>query len=91
VARTTASQGQARSLAIALRLGAAGLLEEVRGTSPILLLDDVFAELDGPRRERLAALLPQGGQAFLASPRRADLPFEVDRTFLLADGKVEMA
>ncbi|MEN9353140.1 MAG: hypothetical protein RL318_465 [Fibrobacterota bacterium] len=91
MARATASQGQARSLAIALRLGAAGLLEEVRGASPILLLDDVFAELDGPRRERLAALLPQGGQAFLASPRRADLPFEVDRTFLLTDGKVELA
>lgn len=91
VARTTASQGQARSLAIALRLGAAGLLEEVLGTAPILLLDDVFAELDGPRRERLASLLPQGGQAFLASPRRADLPFEVDRTFLLSEGKAELA
>jgi DNA replication and repair protein RecF len=90
-ARSSASQGQSRSLAIALRLAAAQLLEDVRKSKPILLLDDVFAELDGPRRERLAALLPQGGQAFLASPRRADLPFEVDRTFLLREGRVEVA
>ncbi len=88
-ARSTASQGQARSLAIALRLAATRLLEESQGLKPVLLLDDIFAELDGPRRERLAALLPLGGQAFLASPRRADLPFEVDRTFLLSGGALE--
>jgi recombinational DNA repair ATPase RecF len=52
----------------------------------VLLLDDVFAELDGPRRERLARLLPRNGQSFLCSPRRADLPFEVDRTFILEAG-----
>jgi len=85
-ARETASQGQARSLAISLRLAAAEMLAAVEGKEPVLLLDDVFAELDGPRRERLAALLPRGRQSFLCSPRRADLPFSVDRTFVLEGG-----
>jgi len=59
---------------------------------PVLLLDDIFAELDGPRRQRLANLLPRNGQSFLCSPHRADLPFEVDRTFLLEPGRLrEMA
>ncbi|MCB9496019.1 MAG: DNA replication and repair protein RecF [Fibrobacteria bacterium] len=88
-ARETASQGQARSLAIALRLAAAELLGAIQGREPVLLLDDVFAELDGPRRERLAALLPRGRQSFLCSPRRADLPFSVDRTFVLEGGALK--
>jgi DNA replication and repair protein RecF len=87
-ARETASQGQARSLAIGLRLASAEILAEDKKRRPVLLLDDVFAELDGPRRKRLAAMLPRDGQSFLCSPHRADLPFEVDRTFLLEAGHV---
>lgn len=87
-ARETASQGQTRTLAIALRLASAELLAAHPERPPVLLLDDVFAELDGPRRERLARLLPRGGQSFLCSPHRADLPFEVDRTFLLEPGRL---
>lgn len=87
-ARETASQGQARSLAIGLRLASAELLAAQADRRPVLLLDDVFAELDGPRRKRLAAMLPRDGQSFLCSPHRADLPFEVDRTFLLEAGQI---
>jgi len=87
-ARETASQGQARTVSIALRLASAELLAKNPERPPVLLLDDVFAELDGPRRERLAKLLPKNGQSFLCSPRRADLPFEVDRTFLLEAGSI---
>lgn len=87
-ARETASQGQARTISIALRLASAELLAKNPERPPVLLLDDVFAELDGPRRERLARLLPRNGQSFLCSPRRADLPFEVDRTFLLEAGGI---
>jgi DNA replication and repair protein RecF len=86
--RETASQGQARSLAIGLRLASAELLAADKSRQPVLLLDDVFAELDGPRRKRLAAMLPRDGQSFLCSPHRADLPFEVDRTFILEAGAV---
>ena len=86
--RETASQGQARTLAIALRLASAELLASHPERPPVLLLDDIFAELDGPRRQRLAHLLPRAGQSFLCSPHRADLPFEVDRTFLLESGRL---
>ena len=50
-ARTHASQGEQRSLALALRLAAHRELEEATGQSPLLLLDDVFSELD-PDRSR---------------------------------------
>lgn len=74
-ARDQASQGEQRSLALALRLGVHHLSGERSGTPPILLLDDVFSELDPWRSSALVAELP-AGQAILttASP----LPFGVD-------------
>ena len=51
------STGQQRSAAVALKLVELVTLREARGTEPALLLDDVFAELDDERRERLAARL----------------------------------
>lgn len=50
-ARTHASQGEQRSLALALRLAAHRELADAAGQSPLLLLDDVFSELD-PERSR---------------------------------------
>jgi DNA replication and repair protein RecF len=85
--RDFASQGQKRSVALALKLASARLLEEVSGMPPILLLDDVFAELDPERRERFGALITGRGQAFIATPRREDLPFPVDRAFRLEKGR----
>ena len=50
-ARTHASQGEQRSLAWALRLAAHAVVHEATGSPPVLLLDDVFSELDpGPQR-----------------------------------------
>jgi DNA replication and repair protein RecF len=68
-ARARASQGEQRSLALALRLGLHHLVTERRGGAPLLLLDDVFSELDPDRSRALARLLPVG-QALLttASP-----------------------
>ncbi len=51
--RAYASQGQTRSIVLALKLGVIELLEERLGESPICVLDDVDSELDGPRSERL--------------------------------------
>ncbi len=48
--RTHASQGEQRSLALALQLAAHQLATERLGTAPVLLLDDVFSELDPQRR-----------------------------------------
>ena len=59
-ARTHASQGEQRSLALALRLAAHELVTSVTGTSPVLLLDDVFSELDPQRSDALVASLPSG-------------------------------
>ena len=64
--RTHASQGEQRSLALALRLGAHRLLAEQHGTPPLLLLDDVFSELDPGRCDALIRHLPPG-QALLAT------------------------
>jgi len=59
-ARTHASQGEQRTLALALRLGAHRLLAERTRTTPVLLLDDVFSELDEQRAAALLAHLPAG-------------------------------
>ncbi len=65
-ARTHASQGEQRSLALALRLAAHAVVGETTGSSPVLLLDDVFSELDDARSQALLAALP-AGQALLTS------------------------
>jgi len=59
-ARRQASQGEQRSLALALRLAGHELVRARRGVEPLLLLDDVFSELDPARSERLLAVLPVG-------------------------------
>jgi DNA replication and repair protein RecF len=59
-ARRQASQGEQRSLALALRLAGHRLVQGRRGVDPLLLLDDVFSELDPARAERLLHLLPVG-------------------------------
>lgn len=58
--RHQASQGEQRSLALALRLGGDQLVRQRRGVDPLLLLDDVFSELDPSRSDRLLELLPTG-------------------------------
>jgi len=59
-ARRQASQGEQRSLALALRLAGHDLVRQQRGVDPLLLLDDVFSELDPVRSHRLLDLLPTG-------------------------------
>ncbi|MCB1224867.1 MAG: DNA replication and repair protein RecF [Verrucomicrobiales bacterium] len=62
-----ASEGQQRTLALALRLAQARLLEEERGRPPLLLLDDVFGELDRERRRALLECLPAGAQKIVTT------------------------
>jgi DNA replication and repair protein RecF len=59
-ARTHASQGEQRSLALALRLAAHRLVADKVGTPPILVLDDVLSELDASRATALLSHLPVG-------------------------------
>ena len=65
-ARTHASQGEQRSLSLALRLAAHELVTEFARSAPILLLDDVFSELDPGRSGALLESLP-AGQTLLTS------------------------
>jgi len=62
-----ASEGQRRTVALALKLALAALLSGENGTPPLLLLDDIFGELDPSRREALLAGMPFGSQALLST------------------------
>jgi len=64
------SQGEQRTAVLALVLAEAELLTERRGEPPLLLLDDVFSELDTDRRGALLAQLPPGGQTMITATHR---------------------
>ena len=72
-ARGYASQGESWSLALALRLASFELLRHER-EDPVLILDDVFAELDVGRRDRLAALVAGAEQVLITAAVPADVP-----------------
>lgn len=65
-ARITASRGETRSIILALKIAELELLHEQTGKAPVLLLDDVFSELDGSRRRALAEAL-KNYQTFLTT------------------------
>lgn len=62
-----ASEGQQRTLSLALKLAQARVLEEERGAAPLLLLDDVFGELDPERRRALLEYLPRDSQKIVTT------------------------
>lgn len=73
--RDFGSGGQRRTAALALRLVEAETIRACRGRNPIVLLDDVFAELDADRSERIQELLDREwvGQVVLTAPKEADV------------------
>ncbi len=81
-AREFGSSGQQRTAAIALKLLELDTLAEATGRQPALLLDDVFAELDGARQDRLASRITAGAasQIFLTAPRAGELPDTLPRS-----------
>jgi DNA replication and repair protein RecF len=86
-ARTHASQGEQRSIALAVKLASHQAVAEVVGEKPVLLLDDVFSELDPERSQALARTLPADTQTMITSARPEDLPVE-GRTWEVAEGTV---
>ena len=76
-AKGFASHGETWSVAIALRLGEFQLLR-AEGTDPILILDDVFAELDAQRRRQLVALAQEVEQVLITAAVDEDLPGNLD-------------
>lgn len=72
-AKGYASHGESWSLALALRLAGLAILRE-DGDEPVLILDDVFAELDASRRERLAERIAGGAQVLITAAVDGDVP-----------------
>lgn len=86
-----ASHGESWSFALALRLASYDLLR-ADGDDPILILDDVFAELDADRREQLAALVAGAEQVLVTAAVGADVPEALrGATFHVAAGEVSRA
>ena len=87
-----ASQGESWSYALALRMGSYRLLAEEGlglGSEPILILDDVFAELDSLRRDALLELIDSTEQVFVTAAVEGDLPNEFsDRRLYVREGSV---
>ncbi len=87
-AKGFASHGESWSYALALRLASYDLLTG-DGGEPVLILDDVFAELDTSRRQRLAELVAPAEQVLLTAAVPADVPAElVGARFDVAAGEV---
>ncbi|MEZ5200792.1 MAG: DNA replication/repair protein RecF [Micropruina glycogenica] len=87
-ARGYASHGESWSFALALRLGAFALLR-ADGVEPVLILDDVFAELDQLRRERLAGMIAEAEQVLITAAVPHDVPAELGgRRFRVGGGEV---
>jgi DNA replication and repair protein RecF len=83
-----ASHGESWSFALALRLASYDLLR-ADGDDPILVLDDVFAELDAERRDQLAQLVAGAEQVLVTAAVAADVPASLQGVrFLVADGTV---
>jgi DNA replication and repair protein RecF len=90
-AKGYASHGESWSFALALRLGSYELLRGEAG-EPVLLLDDVFAELDRKRRARLAEVAAGAEQVLITAAVDEDVPTELAGCrFLVADGEVTRA
>jgi DNA replication and repair protein RecF len=72
--RAYGSQGQQRTALLALLFAERELLAARRGRAPLMLLDDVMSELDSERRELLAGLLRDGGQAVVTATEPEHVP-----------------
>lgn len=90
-ARGYASHGESWSLALSLRLASYQILRDDAAGDPVLILDDVFAELDEQRRRRLADVTRTGeGQIFVTAAVATDVPDEVSGvTFSVDNGAIQ--
>ena len=88
-AKGYASHGESWSMAISLRIGSFNLLKS-EGASPILILDDVFAELDTSRRIQLMSATKLAEQTFITTAVESDLPTELlTQKFYVTPGVVK--
>ena len=74
-------------MALAVKLAAHSAVADTIGESPVLLLDDVFSELDPSRGSALAATLPSGTQTMITSARPEDVPL-TGKTWTVSGGTI---
>ena len=86
-ARTHASQGEQRTLALAMRLGVHHLVAERTGSTPVLVLDDVLSELDTNRASALLEMLP-AGQIVITTAGTIPPAATPDRVIHIANGGI---
>lgn len=86
-ARTHASQGEQRTLALSLRLAAHRLVTERTGSTPVLVLDDVLSELDPTRATALLGHLPSG-QVVITTASAVPAAARPDRVMRVAAGRL---
>ncbi len=86
-ARTQASQGEQRSVAVSLRVASYRMLQDRHGHPPVLLLDDVFSELDLARTAAVVDMLPKG-QVLVTTTRDDEVPV-AGRRWDVKTGRVE--
>jgi len=93
--KTYGSQGQHKTFQVALRFAEFFYLNEVIGSEPIFLLDDVFGELDAYRARKISEYLTEVGQAFITVTDLSDFSFlrrkETDRVIKIRSGEVTYA
>ncbi len=88
-AKGYASHGESWSFALGLKLAAYELLRTDLGTDPVLVLDDVFAELDSGRRSRLAGLIGDCEQVLITAAVPQDIPASlVGQRLRVAEGAI---
>lgn len=92
-ARQTASQGQQRSVVLAYKLAEVAHIRQTSGRAPVLLLDDVFGELDAARRDHLLAAIAAMGSLQLLVTATDAAPFPMSafasrRVFTICDGVI---
>jgi DNA replication and repair protein RecF len=89
--RSLGSQGEQRSAVLAIVLAEAAVIAERRGTPPLLLLDDVFSELDEGRRRALVGGLPAGAQTVISATERTMLPGDAELVVAVTPGRARAA
>jgi len=89
-ARTHGSQGQWRTAAVSLKLAVYEMLKNKRSSQPILLLDEIFAELDMNRAQHLMELFAGVNQLFLTTASEPPVTIENHvRRFRITNGNIE--
>lgn len=89
--RTYGSQGQQRTAALALKLAMVDLLTKAEGTSPLLLLDDVFSEFDDHRKKELLKVLASRTQTLITTTKPQSMEELSDeiKFFHVEDGMID--